>query len=356
MAYPKFGTYQAVVTDNSEFYKRGYIRVRISAFFNGSVQWDLSQTYNEKEFKSALKDDIKCLVYMPVGGGNGHGMFTLPQVNSVGIVNFIDGNIKKALWMGSFVNPKYDVNGDFYGANVPNDKLDYEGAGTEGITVDGKQVDVEGGAIIIRQKSTTNGNAKEMNWDENRTENLIVVGKNKLTMTHASVWKEEDYSTSPKEYQEISIETESDESSIDYGKTVITVKDISITDDSLVDEYGLEIAEKKVTLKTSSSSAKMINKIEVDESEISLTSTDTNTSRTTNASISPDEILLNNKDSNVLLTRSEVNISSKSKVTLSADQVFIGGLGEEHVVTASIPFSYRMEDGTVLSASHKVKA
>ena len=205
MAYPKFGDYEAIVTDNSEFYKRGYIRVRISAFYNDNITFDLSQSYNDVEFKSALKDDIKCIVSMPIGGGNGHGMFTLPQVNSVGFISFLNGDINKALWKGSFVNPKYDINGDFYSANVPNDKLMYEGAGSEGITNNGKQVDTEGGAVIIRQKSTQSGSAENMNWDNNRTENLIVMDKNKLTITHASEWEETDFTVKPKQYQEISI-------------------------------------------------------------------------------------------------------------------------------------------------------
>jgi len=356
MSYPRYGDYEAIVTDNSEFYKRGYIRVRVSAFFSGKINFDLSQSYNEKEFKTELKNDIKCLVGMPFGGGNGHGMFTLPQVNSVGIISFLNGDIKKAIWKGTYVKPKYDINGDFYSADVPNDKLDYEGPGSEGITSKGKQVDIDGGALIIRQKSTKSGSANNMNWDKNRTENLIVIGANKLSLTHATDWKEDDYSVEPKDYQEISIITESDKNSIDYGKTTINLKASIVNDDGEIDEYGVSIVDKKVSLNVISSKEKIENSVEVNDSEILLTSKDTNTSKVSTASVSPKEVLINNKESNILLSDKEINISSPKLVTLSADEVRLGGLAQEYVVTASIPFSYRMEDGTVLGATHRVKA
>jgi len=358
MGYPKYGDYQAVVTDNSEFYKRGYIRVRISAFYSGNLEWDLSQNYNDEKFKSSLKDDIKCLVFMPLGGGNGHGMFSLPQVNSIGIVSFIDGNINKALWKGSFVNPKYDENGKFYNANVPNDKLEYEGPGAEGITVDGKQVDVEGSDIIIRQKSTKSGSAESMKWDKNRTENLVIIGKNKLSLTHASEWKEEeDGIISPMKYQEISILTDSDESSITFGATSISIKEVEVTDDGNINEYGLTIADKKITLKTSIPESKMENKVEIDGDEVLLTSIDTNTKKTSSASVSPTEVELKTKNSSVKVSEDEINVSSKNLVTLSAKEVRLGGTSEEYVVTSPVAFvAARMEDGHVLGTSFIAKA
>jgi hypothetical protein len=355
MAYPNFGTYKAIVTDNSEFYKRGYIRVRVSAFYDDNIEWDLSKSYDDTEFKSSIKDDIKCKVNQPIGGGNGHGMFSLPQVNSVGVVNFIDGNIKNALWMGSYVNPKFDNDGEFFNANVPNDKLDYEGSGSEGITVDGKQVDFDGGAIIIRQKSTQSGSADKMNWDKNRTENLVLMSKDKLTLTHAAEWKEENNSATPQKFQEISIVTDSNEDSSTYGETTINVTSVNIGN-SGIDEFGLVITDGKVTLKAKSAGDKIENLVEVDSSEVLLTSLDTNTKKSSTVSVTPKEVLLNNKDSNVSVTESQINVSSKKLLTLSAEEVRIGGLAQEYVVTASLPFSYRMEDGTVLSASHRVKA
>ena len=356
MAYPKFGDYEAIVTDNSEFYKRGYIRVRISAFYSGNIALDLSQSYNDAKFKSALKDDIKCLVSMPFGGGNGHGMFTLPQVNSVGFVSFLNGDISKPLWKGSFVNPKFDINGDFSSANVPNDKIDYEGAGSEGITVGGKQVDVDGGAVIIRQKSTQSGSAEAMNWDKNRTENLIVLDKNKLNLTHASNWKEDKGSVLPLEYQEISIVTESDESSYEYGTTKVNLL-ISKKIGDNINEYGVEVSsDGVVTLKVSNEYSKVENTVTVNSEGILLDSLDTNTKRTTNITTTPDRVTLTNTESNIVLEKNEINISSKNMITLSADEVRLGGLAQEYVVTASVPFSYRMEDGTVLGATRRVKA
>ncbi|RLD63983.1 MAG: hypothetical protein DRJ01_02200 [Bacteroidetes bacterium] len=356
MAYPRFGNYQAVVTDNSEFWKRGYIRVRISAFFSGDIDWDLSQPYDDAEFKSALKDDIRCLVYTPIGGGSGHGMFTLPQVNSVGIVSFIDGNIKKALWMGSFIASKYDKDGKFESANVPNDRLQYEGPGSNGITVDGKNVLVDGGAVIIRQKSTESGSAEGMKWDNNRTENLIVMGKNTLNLTHASKWEESEDTIKPIEYQEIAIKRNTDENDENFGVVTINIKSIFQNDDATLDEYGVEITKGQVGVIVKSQEAKIENSVIINTESISMKSLDVNSKAETSANISPEEITLVNRDANVTVSKDEVNIFGKKHVTLSGDETRIGGLGQEYVVTASVPFSYRMEDGTVLAATNKVKA
>ena len=38
---PNFGMYEAIVTDNSNFFKTGKIRVRIQSLFNGKLDWDL---------------------------------------------------------------------------------------------------------------------------------------------------------------------------------------------------------------------------------------------------------------------------------------------------------------------------
>lgn len=356
MSYPRFGTYQAVVTDNSEFYKRGYIRVRISAFYSGVVEWDLSVDYDDTQFKKSLKDDIKCLVYMPIGGGNGHGMFTLPQVNSTGVVSFIDGNINKALWMGSFVEPKFDRDGNFKEANVPNDYLTAEGPGTCGITVDGKNIEASGGAVIIRQKSNGSGDSASMVWDNQRTENLIVLEENALIINHASKWDESNNSIVPEEYQEISIIKNTDDTSENKGVVTINIKTYITNSDSSVDEYGIEIIEKEVSIVTKNNTGNRQNSIVVNEEDITMTSYNTNSKKKSTVEISPTEATLTNSGSIITVSEDEINVDGGKKLTLSGDTVLLGGLAEEHVVTSNIPFSYRMEDGTILSSSNVAKA
>jgi hypothetical protein len=358
MSYPRFGDYQAVVTDNSEFYKRGYIRVRVSAFYSGDINWDLSQNYNDAEFKTALKDDIRCMIATPVGGGSGHGMFSLPQVNSVGIVSFLDGNVKKAIWKGSFINPQYDADGNFLNANVPNDKIESEGPGTDGLTSNGKNVDSEGGAFIFRQKSTESGNADNMNWDKNRTENLMVFSKKDLKFVHVSKWEENvDGSINPNEYQEIAISEDDDDTSESKGLVTINIRTISTNTDNTTNEFGVEIYDGKVSLVASSDLKKTRNRVTMDTEEIVVNSKSSNSKYETSATFSPKEITLKNKETNLVITRDEINISGDKKVTLSGNEVLLGGLAEEYVVTASSrSWSYRMEDGTVLSASRVAKA
>jgi len=359
MSYPRFGLYQAVVTDNSEFYKRGYIRVRVSVFYSGSINWDLSEPYVEKDFKKALEKDIACLVYTPIGGGSGHAMFTLPQVNSIGIVSFIDGNAKKAVWMGSFINPKFDEEGKFLKANVPNDDLSEEGYGTDGVTVDGKNIKAEGGALIIRQKSTGSDGPDEMNWNKNRTENLVVLSEDSLKLTHASKWDESEDKSSANldRYQEISIDRDKDKSSETYGAMIISVKSFIIGEDSKnkLEEFGLEIIGKEVNLKTRSSN-KIDNTVKLTEDNIELHSIDNSTNDETTISQTAKELILQNKNANVIVSEDEVNIFGRKKVTLSGDDIRVGGISEGYVVTSNMKFSYRMEDGTILTSSHKTRA
>jgi len=358
MSYPRYGLYQAVVTDNSEFYKRGHIRVRVSTFYSGDINWDLSNPYDDREFKQSLGDDIKCLVYMPIGGGNGHGFFSLPQVNSIGVVSFIDGNLKNAIWMGSFVNPKYDKDGNFKNANMPNDTLEKEGAGTEGVTVEGKNVDIKGGGVVFRQKSTVSGedDGKGMNWDNNRTENLMVFDKNNLKLLHVTKWEEKNNSLVPVKYHEVSIVKDTDTASDNFNEVIVNVKTFIITDDNNIDEYGIEIKDKQVNIITKDSKNKIENNIKANQEEILLTSKNTNSQKMSSVSVTPAETVIFNKESSVTVNEKEVNISGDRRVTISGKEVLLGGLAEEYVVTSNIAFSFRMEDGTILSSSNVAKA
>ena len=354
MAYPRFGDYEAVVTDNSEFYKRGFIRVRVAAFYNEKVPLSLTENYNEEEFNAALAGDLRCLVTMPIGGGNGHGMFSLPQVNSVGYVSFLNGDIKKAIWKGTIIQPKYDDEGKFVSANVPNDQLSKEGPGSEGVTVNGKQVKTDGGGIIIRQKSTNNDSADDMDWDKNRTENLAVLNDNNLSLIHVEEWDEDNYIA--KKYYEINVHEETNSSSENYGETVVDLRAVTISD-SGTNEYGLEIVDGKVRLKAINESSKITNEVSIDEDEVLLKSNDNNRKRTTTVSATPTQIVLNGRDSTITVGDRETNIYGKNLVTISGSEIRLGGMAEEYVVTSPIPFTAaRMEDGHVLNAAGRAKA
>ena len=358
MSYPKHGTYQAIVTDNSEFYKRGHIRVRVSTFYSGNINWNLSDNYNETKFKKNLIKDIRCYIFTPIGGGSGHGMFSLPQVNSIGVVSFLDGDIKKAVWLGSFVNPQFDEDGNFVKAASPNDTLEKEGYGYDGVTVDGKNVESDGGAIIIRQKSTTSEDADSMNWNKNRTENLVVMSKDDLTLTHITKWKEsEDKSSAqPIIYHEISISKDTDDESDTKGLTSISVKSFNINDNHTLDEFGLEIINQKVKLKTVSEESKITNNITMSKDDIVVKSYDDNTQDESEVTINPTELFLKNKEANIDIKKDEVNIFANKKITLSGKDIRLGGMAEEYVVTTNRIFSFRMEDGTIMTSSSVARA
>jgi len=105
-----YGIYKAIVTDNSSFYNTGKIRVRIQKFYNQELSWDMSVSYNQNDFNKDLLNDVDALVHTPIGGGNNYGLFALPQINSVGLVQFLSGDINIPIWMGSFFRPEFDQN------------------------------------------------------------------------------------------------------------------------------------------------------------------------------------------------------------------------------------------------------
>jgi len=203
--------FSAIVLDNTDFYSKGTITVRIARSYNAPWTWDLSDNDSIlNEFQSLknsgkVEDYDNCLVGSPMGSGRNYGMFWLPQINSIGIVTFLDNTFDRPCWMGGFFrpirseNPDENKRVDF--VNIPNDDETQEGKGTDGSggELGGKQSTAEDAAIVIRTKSTT---SDEYNWEERNTENLIVIDANKINIVHFLEWE----NNVAKKYQKIQIE------------------------------------------------------------------------------------------------------------------------------------------------------
>lgn len=196
--------YTAIVLDNSEFFQKGTITVRISRFYSLPMTWDMSEKpaiYDEfKELKRAgkVEDFNNCLVSSLFGGGRNYGMFVLPQINSVGMVAFLDDSFNLPVWLGSYFRPIKNDEHKIEYVNIPNDQMEQEGEGTDG-SKGGKNIAGDEGTIIIRTKKTDEEN---YDWEENNTENLVIIGTNKFQILHFLEWD----GTTPKKWQNIQIE------------------------------------------------------------------------------------------------------------------------------------------------------
>jgi len=355
---PNFGIYQAVVTDNTQFFTNGKIKVRVQNMYNGKMDWDLTQNFDYNEFIKEISEDLWCLVATPIGGGSNHGLFSLPQINSVGLVQFMNGNIKKPIWMGSFFRPEYNQNGKLTRVNVPNDQKEYEGSGADGITqnennIGEKRIEGDYGTLILRTKSTSGptkyNNGDEMNFNEQDSENLVILSKDKLNITHFSEWDRSGDNPVIKKWQEIEFFTNLD------GDPEVNIKVSDIDNRDNLKETSLVITNNEVALKVSDEKEKMESSIGSTSDGINITSRNTDNDNQTSITQSPRESLLLNKEVSINLWGDEASISvPNGKLRLSGQEVLLGD-GGGYVVVKDDPLPARMEDGTILKAS-KVKA
>lgn len=347
--YPSFGIFKAIVTDNSTFFKTGKIKVRISEFYNTNIDWNLTTNYNEEKFADLIKTDIYAVVFTPFGGGYNHGFFALPQINSTGVVQFLNGNPNKPIWMGSYFNPEYDDENKIERVNVPNDTPGMDkGPSSDGITSDGKNIEGDEGTIIFRQKSTTppNGDADNMNFDKQDTQNMSVMGKEKFEFYHFTKWDEEKGAI---KYSKIEL--------LDDGENpTISIKSHDYTDNENPKSIGFYADEKEAKLDYTNVETKKSNVVKVNKEGTQITASNLDTGESTNILMETDTITISNKDNAILIEQDDISISSpNNKVRLSGTEVILGA-GGGYVVTSNSPNPIRMEDGSVLSKSTTVKA
>ena len=213
-----FGIYEAVVTDNSSFFTHGTIKVRIKKLYNDDTDLNIKKNYNKDFFVQDLLKDLDAYIYSPIGGGENYGLFMLPQVGSIGIIQFLNGDTKKPVWMGTVFSPELDKNGNIIKTKIPNDDPYAEGANTDGATREKntdtttKKKTLSGeNAIILRTKKTNSplksGGIDNVDFDKQRTENIIVISDEYVKITHFSKWQEkkDKLSAAPEQFEEISI-------------------------------------------------------------------------------------------------------------------------------------------------------
>jgi hypothetical protein len=222
------GLYSGLVLDNSTYFATGTIRVRVFLFYMAPRFYmdgenKKSIAIDDLSSKPSMIDDGKLTdpdtgvllegishpnqdfvawVSTPMGGGTNYGIFHLPQVNERGIVSFLDGDLRKPVWMGSYFTSLEDPNNIIEQISTPNDDVigSKDGVGY-GIASKDRPVG-DPNAIIIRTKHTelipkgSDYDAEKLNWQNQTTENLVLLGSDQIRVRHYS-----DFSNS--KYQEI---------------------------------------------------------------------------------------------------------------------------------------------------------
>jgi hypothetical protein len=213
---------EALVVDNSTFYKNGKIRVRVPHFYHRKMIWNLADEYPDFKEEAQIEgetehtNDFEAYVYSPYGGGRNFGLFFLPQVNQRGVVMPIGQGQKKLLWLGSFFIPEYDDNFEITHVNIPSDKPENEGEDTDGV-IDGEQnMDAEDAEeafsknFVARFKTTKDDSQDNVDWQKRPTSNIITIGDKEANLRHYSFEDGWDENT-PQKWQDLIIHKNEDE-------------------------------------------------------------------------------------------------------------------------------------------------
>ena len=370
------GLFKAIVTDNSNFFSTGKIKVRVHKLHLTNMQWDLSEKYEQSLFEESLTEDLNAYIYTPIGGGSGHGLFTLPQINSVGLIQFLNGNVNHPVWMGSFFEVFKDEQNRTTKVNIPNDILEAEGAGSDGITrgEEGppeKRTRSDHGALIFRQKKTNkaDGNATKMNWDENRTENLFVLNEEGFEYNHITEWENENdtFKTAKWEYFKMGKKPLLDvngEVLMSNGEPVSIDQSLEYKirqekKDSIIEtgfsSYHDEV-EEEVSAKLTTKFNEIENEIIAKEDSVYITSKEVDDEgaikKSSNIELTPTSITLKMGKMVIIMEGDDLTISNEGgNVNLSGKEVILGNSGG-YVVTKNSASTVRLEDGTVLNTSN----
>lgn len=210
--------YKAIITDNSDFFKTGKVKVRLAKFYTAGMVWDLSSNEKALETFKEFGSDFEAELFSPLGGGRNYGILFVPQINEKGIVFFLGRGFNKPIWMGSLFEAGRDEDNKINHINIPSDLSEAEGEDSDGSIKKEFNMDAEDESealeknIVIRTKNTTykNEDIKELDWQEQRTSNIISIGKKNIKIRHFNDedgWDE----TTPQKWQDITINKDEDE-------------------------------------------------------------------------------------------------------------------------------------------------
>ena len=345
-----FGIFRAIVTDISCFEKTGKIKTRISAFNSGSTPKDLVNGYDSDSFADIISRDILTDIMMPFGGGADYGMFKLPQVNSTGLVAFIDGSTSNPIWIGATAKANTDSDYNIVQLDFPSDNDNNEPA----IYYDNRIVYNlnDSNSFIIKTKTNKLDDytkPETMEWVNNPVENSLIMNSAKFSIFHR---------VDDDTYQEFILDngTDNSEGTVKIGYVVSDEEFKRIT----FDDNTITIRNKSGDIE-----AEMILN---DEGNIYITAFDSDGSKVpgkegsrvgTSIEMTPASIELNTGHSHISMSRNidlnKENITiTTSNLQVLAKNISLGSSGYSLVASPNSHLNFTLEDGSMLTTINNI--
>ena len=347
-----FGIYRAIVTDTSCFKTTGKIKTRISAFNNGSVSENLIDGYDSDAFADVRTRDILTDIMMPFGGGYDYGMFKLPQINSVGLVAFIDDSKTSPIWLGSTANSIINSDNEVVQIDYPSDK-DNEKPAIYYNDSAGKAVFNfnDENSFIIKTKTNRLDDLtkpRTMNWSENPVENSFILNSSVARLYHRV---DDDV------YQEFVLNNENKEGigeiKLSYTVSNDEYKHILLNDNTI--EIRNKNDQISALINIGSDGTIYINSYE-DGTGNNLSGTRVESE----AIIKPALIELKTGHSQIIMQRNVDESSEKLTINaknlqINAENVSFGSSGYAFVVSPNPNLAFTLEDGSMLTTADNIR-
>lgn len=351
-----FGIYRAIVTDTSCFATTGKIKTRISAFNYGSVTSNLINGYNSNAFTESLSRDILTDIMLPFGGGYDCGMFQLPQVNSVGLVAFIDASRTMPIWLGYTAN-QIRSKGKITQLDFPSDTNNdnpaiYYDNETESSVYNIK----DESSFILNTKSNTLPDKRypsTMDWQNNPVENSVVLNKSKAAVYHR---------INDARFIDFSLANEDEEGSISLAYTLGEEESESLTmGESINNQKNRAIVVKN---KNRDLTAQIVlsddGGILIDAFEDNAGNAQTGSRVEASIKLTPASISLETGSSIINLSRNinadneGISIQAKN-IQINAENVSFGHSGYSFVVSPNDSLNFTLEDGSMLTTANNIR-
>lgn len=346
-----FGIFRAIVTDISCFEKTGKIKTRISAFNSGASPKDLINGYDSDSFSDLISRDVLTDIMLPFGGGTDYGMFKLPQVNSTGLVAFINGSKSNPIWIGATANTLTDKDNNLIQLDFPSDKDNNNPAiyYDNGIVFNMN----DSNSFIIKTKTNKLDDytkPETMVWSNNPVENSMIMNSAKLSFFHR---------VDDDTYQEFVLDNgdgKENQGSIKLGYVVSENEFKRVTfDDSTI----------TIRNKSGDVEAEMILN---DSGDIYITAFDDSLAKDpssgtrigTSIELTPASINLKSGHSQISMSRNvdynneNVTITT-SNLQVLAKNISFGSSGYSLVVSPSPNLNFTLEDGSMLTTANNIR-
>ena len=273
------------------------------------------------------------------------------------MVQFLNGNIHTPIWTGSFYSPVKNEAGDVLKIPIPDDDyLNDTGAGAVRNGNDStvtKRMKGNNATVIFRQKKTKlpNNSSDNMNWDKQRTSNLIVVDEDEILITHFSEWKVVDGISKAERYEQIKIGLD------EFGEQIIKSQIITEGSGDAKKTMGLEITKDESKLKYEDEKTTDKYSMMVNSDGVVLTAKNDNKEESTRVEVTPADIFFENKDTTLTIDKKEMILNAKGKVKIGGGEIQLGDGGgyvitvDPDGLTGGMPmFAIKTEDGHTLKA------